>query len=110
MKAHLEMQSLEVQVNEQTVKKIENVVIDVGCIPLSELSAKQVDVLRFIKRQIQDVGIAPSMREISEACAIKSTSNVAWHLGKLSEAGYLKLISNAARGIVLTPAGQAVPA
>lgn len=59
---------------------------------------KAETVLRYIIRYkgLND-GLSPSMREIMEACGLRSTSHVDLQLRKLEEAGWIS--RNGARGI-----------
>lgn len=45
-------------------------------------------------------GNSPTMREISHACGVKSTSNVEYILNQLEESGYIRRLSGA-RGIIV---------
>lgn len=49
----------------------------------------QTRVLEFIKEHIVAEGYAPTVREISEAVNIKSTSSVHEHLGNLVKKGLI---------------------
>lgn len=75
--------------------------------PLSDLHSRQLDALRFIGFYQRAVGIAPQLREIMEAVGVTSTSVMHYHLNALVNAGYLTLLPNVSRGIVLSAAGQA---
>lgn len=55
-----------------------------------DLSSKQLDVLGFIKSQIQLKGYPPSVREICTAVDLKSTSTVHGHLTTLEKKGYIR--------------------
>jgi repressor LexA len=54
-----------------------------------ELTDRQLEVLRFIARQIEDAGYPPTIREIGEALDIRSTNGVNDHLKALERKGYL---------------------
>ena len=56
-----------------------------------KISAKQLEILEYIKSQILERGFPPSVRDICEAVHLKSTSSVHSHL----ETSHL--ISRAAR-------------
>lgn len=49
-----------------------------------------MQVLRFIKQEIQDKGYPPSVREIGEAIGLSSSSTVHGHLARLEEKGYIR--------------------
>src|SRR5512140_570728 len=53
------------------------------------LTDRQLEVLRFIARQIEDQGYPPTIREIGEALEIRSTNGVNDHLKALERKGYL---------------------
>ena len=46
-----------------------------------KISAKQEEILEYIKSQILERGFPPSVRDICEAVHLKSTSSVHSHLG-----------------------------
>jgi repressor LexA len=56
---------------------------------MTELTDRQLEVLRFIARQIEDAGYPPTIREIGEALEIRSTNGVNDHLKALERKGYL---------------------
>lgn len=49
----------------------------------------QAKILAFIKKEIQDKGYPPSVREICDAVGLKSTSTVHGHLTRLEKKGLL---------------------
>lgn len=55
-----------------------------------KISAKQREVLEFIKSQILDKGYPPAVREICDAVGLKSTSSVHSHLETLEKNGYIR--------------------
>lgn len=55
-----------------------------------KLSAKQEEILEFIKQEILEKGYPPSVRDICQAVGLKSTSSVHAHLEKLEEYGYIR--------------------
>ncbi|SHG95041.1 transcriptional repressor LexA [Tepidibacter thalassicus] len=56
----------------------------------SNLTEKQIEILNFIKLQINKKGYPPSVREICSAVNLKSTSTVHSHLNKLEKKGYIR--------------------
>ena len=48
-----------------------------------KISAKQQEILEFIKNEILNKGYPPSVRDICEAVHLKSTSSVHSHLESL---------------------------
>ena len=55
-----------------------------------KISAKQTEVLEFLKSEILNKGYPPSVREICEAVHLKSTSSVFAHLETLEKKGYIR--------------------
>lgn len=54
------------------------------------ISAKQSEILEYIKSQILNKGYPPSVRDICEAVNLKSTSSVHAHLESLEKNGYIR--------------------
>lgn len=55
-----------------------------------KISAKQQEILEYIKETILKKGYPPAVREICEAVRLKSTSSVHSHLETLEENGYIR--------------------
>ncbi len=55
-----------------------------------KISAKQSEILEFIKSEILAKGYPPAVREICEAVHLKSTSSVHAHLETLEKNGYIR--------------------
>ena len=55
-----------------------------------ELNNRERDILKFIEKQVAEVGYAPSVREIGKAVGLSSTATVHAYLAKLEEKGYIK--------------------
>lgn len=55
-----------------------------------KISAKQQEILEYIKAQILERGFPPSVRDICEAVHLKSTSSVHSHLETLEKNGYIR--------------------
>ena len=55
-----------------------------------KLTAKQQEILEYIKNTILKKGYPPAVRDICEAVKLKSTSSVHSHLSALEEKGYVK--------------------
>ena len=55
-----------------------------------KISAKQQEILDYIKDNLLNKGYPPSVREICEAVKLKSTSSVHSHLETLEKNGYIK--------------------
>lgn len=54
------------------------------------LTAKQEQILEFLKEQILKKGYPPTVREICETVGLKSTSSVHAHLSTLEKNGYIR--------------------
>lgn len=55
-----------------------------------KLSAKQAEILEFMKSEILKRGYPPTVRDICEAVNLKSTSSVHSHLETLEKNGYIR--------------------
>ena len=55
-----------------------------------KITAKQQEILEYIKETILKKGYPPAVREICEAVNLKSTSSVHSHLETLEEKGYIR--------------------
>ena len=55
-----------------------------------KITAKQKEILEFIKSEILKKGYPPAVREICEAVSLKSTSSVLSHLETLEKNGYIR--------------------
>ena len=55
-----------------------------------DLSKKQIEILNYIKEQVEQVGYPPSLREICKGVNLKSTSTVHGHLNTLEEKSYIR--------------------
>lgn len=55
-----------------------------------KISAKQMEILEYIKSEILNKGFPPAVREICEAVNLKSTSSVHSHLETLEKNGYIR--------------------
>ena len=64
-----------------------------------KISAKQTEILEFMKSEILSKGYPPSVSEICEAVNLKSTSSVHAHLETLEKNGYIKRDATKPRAI-----------
>ena len=55
-----------------------------------KITAKQKEILEYIKSQILERGFPPAVRDICEAVHLKSTSSVHSHLETLEKNGYIR--------------------
>lgn len=57
---------------------------------MHDLSAKQQQILEYVKSEVREKGYPPSVREICEAVGLKSTSTVHGHLARLEKKGLIR--------------------
>ncbi len=73
---------------------------------MHSLTDRQLEVLRFIARQIEECGYPPTIREIGEALDIRSTNGVNDHLKALERKGYLTRDPVKSRALIPTAAAR----
>jgi len=66
-----------------------------------QLTDRQNEILIFIKDFLRENGFPPTLREMGKRFQISSTFGVKRHLDALEKKGYLKIESNASRGIAI---------
>ena len=71
-----------------------------------ELNKREKAILRFIEKQITNVGYAPSVREIGKAVGLSSTATVHGYLAKLEKKGYIKKENQKGRTLRLLKGGN----
>jgi repressor LexA len=72
------------------------------------LTDRQLEVLRFIAREIEERGYPPTIREIGEALDIASTNGVNDHLKALEKKGYLQRDPVKSRALIPTSQAREV--
>lgn len=73
----------------------------------ADLTDKQRQVLAFIERQVEQVGYAPTIREIGRQFGIRSTNGVNDHLLALEKKGYVKREGHKSRTLrVVRPSSE----
>ncbi|MFH1639525.1 MAG: transcriptional repressor LexA [Chloroflexota bacterium] len=70
------------------------------------LSAKQQQIIRFIRRFRKKQDFPPTVREIVSGCGISSTSVVSYNLDILEKQGYIRRHREVSRGIELLQRGD----
>jgi repressor LexA len=75
---------------------------------MDALTDRQLEVLRFIARQIEDQGYPPTIREIGEALDIRSTNGVNDHLKALERKGFLTRDPVKSRALIPTDRAREV--
>lgn len=73
---------------------------------MNTLTDRQLEVLRFIARQIEENGYPPTIREIGEALEIRSTNGVNDHLKALERKGFLTRDPVKSRALIPTSAAR----
>jgi len=68
---------------------------------MTYLTERQRDVLEFIGRRLETNGVAPTLREISEAFGFASTASAQKHIALLERKGFLRREKHQKRGLVL---------
>ena len=75
-----------------------------------KITAKQQEILDYIKEEILKKGYPPAVREICEAVHLKSTSSVHSHLETLEKNGYIRRDPTKPRAIEITESYLPIPA
>jgi repressor LexA len=73
---------------------------------MNGLTDRQLEVLRFISREIEERGYPPTIREIGEALDIRSTNGVNDHLKALERKGFLSRDPVKSRALIPTAAAR----
>lgn len=63
------------------------------------LTAKELELLKFIDARIKECGYAPSFREMMVALGLHSTGRVAEMMQALDDKGYIRRLARRARAI-----------
>ena len=76
------------------------------------LTAKQMQLLQFIHRRLNEGGVSPSFDEMKEALDLKSKSGVHRLITALEERGFIRRLPNRARAleVLRMPDGSPAPA
>ncbi|PWG00714.1 transcriptional repressor LexA [Levilactobacillus bambusae] len=69
--------------------------------------SKQMAILDFIWKRVNEVGYPPTVREICDAVSLSSTSTVHGHLARLEKKGFLHKDPTKPRALEITTAGMA---
>lgn len=73
------------------------------------LTAKQRDLLIFIRKRLDDDGVSPSFDEMREALDLKSKSGVHRLISALEERGFIRRLPNRARALEVLKVPEAAP-
>lgn len=71
-----------------------------------DLTARQKNILMYIRECINERHLPPSVREIADAVGLSSPSSVHAHLGKLEEKGYIVRYGSKSRSMSITEKGD----
>ena len=71
------------------------------------LNKREKAIVKYIEKQINLNGYAPSVREIGKAVGLSSTATVHGYLAKLEEKGYIKKEQQKGRTLKLLKGGAA---
>ncbi|MBV06290.1 MAG: LexA repressor [Gammaproteobacteria bacterium] len=69
---------------------------------MKNLTDRQKEILNLIKSFIGDYGFPPTRAEISKELGFKSANAAEQHLRAIEKKGFIKILSGASRGIVLS--------
>lgn len=69
---------------------------------MTQLTARNIQVLEFIKEYIGARGFAPSIREIAAHLGVSGTHGVVKHLDTLEREGHIRRMRGSSRGLSLT--------
>lgn len=75
----------------------------------AQLTARQQQILDYLRATVADRGYPPSVREIGEAVGLSSPSTVHSHLNSLVEAGYIRRDPSKPRAIEVLDVPEATP-
>lgn len=70
-------------------------------IPMSDLTARQSQILDLIRTYIEDTGMPPTRADIARALGFRSANAAEDHLRALERKGYLEVLPGTSRGIRL---------
>lgn len=74
-----------------------------------ELTRRQNEILKLIRRQIEKTGLPPTRQEICEAFGFSSPNAAEQHLRALASKGVIEMMPGASRGIRLVAQGARAP-
>ena len=69
---------------------------------MKNLTKRQEEILDLIKSHISDFGFPPTRADIAKTLGFKSPNAAAQHLRAIEKKGFIKILSGASRGIVLS--------
>ena len=69
---------------------------------MKNLTKRQEEILNLIKSHISDFGFPPTRADIAKSLGFKSPNAAEQHLRAIEKKGFIKILSGASRGIVLS--------
>ena len=69
---------------------------------MKNLTKRQEEILNLIKTHISDFGFPPTRADIAKTLGFKSPNAAEQHLRAIEKKGFIKILSGASRGIVLS--------
>ena len=69
---------------------------------MKNLTKRQEEILSLIKTHISDFGFPPTRADIAKTLGFKSPNAAEQHLRAIEKKGFIKILSGASRGIVLS--------
>ena len=69
---------------------------------MKNLTKRQEEILSLIKSHISDFGFPPTRADIAKTLGFKSPNAAEQHLRAIEKKGFIKILSGASRGIVLS--------
>ena len=69
---------------------------------MKNLTKRQEEILNLIKSHITDFGFPPTRADIAKTLGFKSPNAAEQHLRAIEKKGFIKILSGASRGIVLS--------
>jgi len=76
---------------------------------VSDLTPRQNEILKLIRKHIEQNGVPPTRQEICEHFGFSSPNAAEQHLRAIAAKGYIEMMPGASRGIRLVAQGAAAP-
>ncbi len=76
---------------------------------MSDLTPRQNEILKLIRKHIEQNGVPPTRQEICEHFGFSSPNAAEQHLRAIAAKGYIEMMPGASRGIRLVAQGAAAP-
>ena len=74
----------------------------------TELTERQIEILRLINTEVRTRGFPPSVREIAQVVGLSSPSTVKHHLDTLERLGFLQKVPGLPRALEVSELGKSV--